>query len=118
MVPSGFNVLWMNGVQLIERQIEPYTLVDMLRRERKMIDAVKKLGLSGRQAIALLGHSNVTQAKVEDEPLRFDWRDDLEENKVIMWLNNIEKDERYEDWPDTIGAVSFDHNSPCGITRD
>jgi UDP-glucose:glycoprotein glucosyltransferase len=106
MVPSGFNVLWMNGVQLIERQIEPYTLVDMLRRERKLIDAVRKLGLSGKHAIALLGHSNVTQAKVEDEPLRFDWKDDSEEGKVIMWLNNIEKDEQYEDWPDTLESVS------------
>jgi UDP-glucose:glycoprotein glucosyltransferase len=116
MVPSGFNVLWMNGVQLIERQIEPYTLVDMLRRERKMIDAVKRLGMSGRQAIALLGHSNVTQAKVGDEPLRFDWRDDLEEKKVIMWLNDIEKDDRYEDWPDSIGAVSF-RNPRSGMPK-
>ncbi|KAF9870433.1 udp-glucose: glycoprotein glucosyltransferase [Colletotrichum karsti] len=99
LVPSGMNVLWMNGVQLIERQIEAFTLIDLLRRERKLIDGVRDLGFTGGQAVALLGHPKVAESKAEDEPPRFDWTDDIEEGKVIIFLNDLEKDEQYENFP-------------------
>ena len=106
VVPGGYNVLWMNGVQLIERQIESYTLVDLLRKERRLIDAVRALGLSGPEAISLLSHEEVAMSKdKDDEVSRFDWRDDAEGGNVIMWLNNIEKDDRYESWPTDLYAV-------------
>ena len=101
VVPGGVNVLWMNGVQLIERQIQPFTLVDMLRRERKLINGVLDLGLTGLEAVSLLGHSEVASVKVDQEPRRFDWRDEIEEGKVIIWLNNIEKDKRYNEFSDS-----------------
>lgn len=106
LAPSGVNVLWANGLQLIERQIESFTLVDILRRERKLINGVRELGLSGREAVALLGHREVTSAKTEDEQQRFDWRDELEEGQVILWLNNLELDERYADFPSNLYSVS------------
>ncbi|KAH8903872.1 UDP-glucose-glycoprotein glucosyltransferase-like protein [Coniochaeta sp. PMI_546] len=96
MVPAGVNVLWMNGVQLTDRQIQPFTLADMLRGERKLINGVLDLGLTGQEAVSLLGHSDVAAAKAEPEVTTFDWRDEIEEGKVIIWLNNIEKDKRYE----------------------
>lgn len=115
MVPQGMNVLWMNGVQLIERQIDPYTLVDLLRRERKLIQGVTDLGLTGKQAVSLLGNREVTVAKSNDEVGRFDWRDEIEDGRVILWLNNIEKDKRYAEYPTNLMAVSNDlilFNSP------
>ncbi|KAM0277523.1 hypothetical protein ACHAQH_005722 [Verticillium albo-atrum] len=105
MGPSGLNALWMNGVQLIERQIEAFTLVDMLRRERKLIDNIRNLGLTGQQAALLLGHPKVASAKTDDEPPRFDWRDDLEEGKVIIWLNDLENDARYADLPSELTSL-------------
>ena len=108
MVPPGTNVLWMNGVQLIERQMSPYTLVDMLRRERKLIRGVTDLGLTGKEAISLLGNPEVTAAKSGDETRRFDWRDEAEEGRVIIWLNNIEKDKRYAEFPTGLMSVSCD----------
>ncbi|KAM0324560.1 hypothetical protein ACHAQA_007945 [Verticillium albo-atrum] len=105
MAPSGLNAVWMNGVQLIERQIEAFTLVDMLRRERKLIDNIRNLGLTGQQAALLLGHPKVASAKTDDEPQRFDWRDDLEEGKVIIWLNDLENDARYEDLPSELHSL-------------
>lgn len=104
-VPAGLNVLWMNGVQLIERQIQPFTLVDMLRRERKMMNGVLALGLTGQEAVALLGHEAVASAKASDAPQRFDWRDETEEGKVIIWLNDLEKDKRYEEFPENLMAL-------------
>jgi UDP-glucose:glycoprotein glucosyltransferase len=106
MVPQGMNVLWMNGVQLIERQIDPYTLVDLLRRERKLIKGVTDLGLTGKQAVSLLGNREVTIAKSNDEVGRFDWRDEIEDGRVILWLNNIEKDKRYAEYPTSLMSVS------------
>ncbi|KAI0969178.1 UDP-glucose:glycoprotein glucosyltransferase [Xylaria arbuscula] len=93
--PTGVNALWMNGVQLPERQIDPYTLVGAIRRERAFIKGVTDLGLTAKEAISLLGHQEVTMAKTDDEGPRFDWRDQLEDGRVIIWLNNIEKDKRY-----------------------
>jgi UDP-glucose:glycoprotein glucosyltransferase len=106
LVPEGVNVLWMNGVQLIDRQIQPFGLVELLRQERKLINGVLDLGLTGQQAISLLGHSEVGQAKSsDDESRRFDWRDEIEEGQVIVWLNNIEKDKRYQDFSPSIWAL-------------
>ncbi|KAI0382581.1 glycosyltransferase family 24 protein [Hypomontagnella monticulosa] len=101
-VPAGMNVLWMNGVQLIERQIDPFTLVDSIRRERKLIEGVTELGLTGKEAVSLLGNREVTMAKADDEPRRFDWRDEIENGRVIIWLNNIEKDKRYAEYPKSL----------------
>ncbi len=107
LVPGGFNVWWMNGVQLIERQIEALELLNMLRKERKLINGVRDLGLSGQEAIQLLSHTEVATVKAENETPRFDWRDEIEGNNVIIWMNDIEKDKRYKDWPINIQAVSI-----------
>ncbi|MBE3043788.1 hypothetical protein IMZ48_14685, partial [Candidatus Bathyarchaeota archaeon] len=106
MIPSGVNVLWMNGVQLVERLIEPFSLVDMLRRERRLISEVKDVGLTGSEAILLLSHSSVTSAKMTDSSQRFDWRDDNEGGDAIMWLNDLENDPAFEDMPTNVRAVS------------
>jgi UDP-glucose:glycoprotein glucosyltransferase len=106
LLPSGFNVIWINGVQIPNRDVNPFTLLEHLRRERKLINGVRKQGLSGPEAIALLSHSAVTENQVQDEPQRYDFRDATEGGSVIVWLNDIEKDKRYEDWPSDITAVS------------
>ncbi|KAJ4205995.1 killer toxin resistant protein [Fusarium falciforme] len=95
----------MNGVQLIERQIEPFNLIDMIRRERKLINGVRALGFNGQQAVSLLGHSEIANAKADDEPTRFDWTDRSEDGKVFIWLNDLEKDSQYAELPRELKAV-------------
>lgn len=104
-IPGGIGYLWMNGVRLIERQIEPFQLVEMIRRERKLINGVRDLGFNGKQAISLLGHPKIAGAKSGDEPMRFDWTDRSEEGKVLVWLNDLENDERYESFPKDLTSV-------------
>lgn len=107
LVPAGFNVLWMNGVQLVERQMDAFTLVDLVRRERKMIHGVMDLGLTGEEAISLLAHDTVAAAKSDDGDVqRFIWHDGPEDGRVIIYLNDIEKDKRYADFPKSLMAVS------------
>lgn len=117
LVPGGINVLWMNGVQLVERQMDAFTLVDLLRRERKMIHGVMDLGLTGEEAISLLAHKSVAEAKTDDSDVqRFVWHDRPEDGKVIVWLNSIEKDKRYEGWPKSLMAVSLPRSCAGGLS--
>jgi hypothetical protein len=80
-------------------------LLDIMRKERKLINGVRDLGLTAPEAIQLLSHNEISTVKTENEPPRFDWRDDIEGGKVIIWMNDIEKDKRYEGWPSALSAV-------------
>ncbi|KAF2687800.1 glycosyltransferase family 24 protein [Lentithecium fluviatile CBS 122367] len=105
LLPSGYNIIWINGVQIPARDVNPFTLLEHLRRERSLINGVRGLGLSGPDTISLLSHSAITETQAEDEPQRYDFRDETEGGNVIMWMNNIEKDERYESWPTSLHAL-------------
>ena len=113
LVPAGMNLMWMNGVQMVERQIEALDLLDILRKERKLISGVRDLGLTSPQAIQLLSHNEVATVKADNEPQRFDWRDDTEGGNVIIWMNDLEKDKRYEGWPTHLSAVSTSGDMAC-----
>jgi UDP-glucose:glycoprotein glucosyltransferase len=103
---DGSNYLWINGAQLTERQIEPFTLIDTIRRERKLINNVRDLGFNGKQAVSLLGHPSISSSKAgSGEGLRFDWTDRVEDGKAILWLNDLENDELYADYPRSLTAV-------------
>lgn len=105
LVPAGFNVWWVNGVQMIERQIDAITMLDIMRKERKLINGVSELGLTGPEAVQLLSHPDISDAKSDGDVQRFDWRDEIEGGRVIMWLNDIEKDKRYAEFPAALGAL-------------
>ncbi|KAK3695933.1 killer toxin resistant protein [Vermiconidia calcicola] len=105
ILPAGYNLLWINGVQIMPRDIDAYSLLEYLRRERKMINGVRELGLSGPEAIDLLSHEAITASQVDQDIQRYDWRDDSEGGDVIMWMNDIEKDKRYAEWPSSISAL-------------
>ncbi len=117
LVPAGMNIMWINGVQIVERQVDAFTLLDILRREKRLIDSVRQLSLTGPEAIKLLSHSAVAVAKSGDEPPRFDWRDTAEGGNVIVWLNDIEKDKRYEGWPADLRIVSVTVQNVVGIVN-
>ncbi|KAG6012091.1 hypothetical protein E4U54_007728 [Claviceps lovelessii] len=105
LVRDGVNHLWMNGAQLIDRQIDPFTLVDILRRERTLINGIRELGVNGADAIALLGHQAVSSAKNEEEQPRYDWTDRSENGNAIIWFNDLEKDDIYESYPKTLTSL-------------
>jgi UDP-glucose:glycoprotein glucosyltransferase len=109
LVPAGANVVWINGLQVPARQMDAFSMLDILRKERKLLNKFSQLGLTGSQTISLLSHKDIAFTKADDQPARFDWRDDGD-GDVIIWLNNIEKDKRYEGWPTTVRTVCEDSN--------
>ena len=104
-LPQGLNVLWINGLQIESRQINAFSLHEHLGRERKLINQMRELGLSAKEAVSLLSHEVIAQSQVEDQPQRYDWRDEGEGGDVIMWLNNIEQNKRYAGWPSELNAL-------------
>lgn len=104
-LPSGYNVFWINGVQIEPRQINAYSLLDHLRRERRIIAHLKYLGLTSSEAISLLSSEVIAEAQASETPQRFDWRDDVEFNRVLMWLNDLEQDKRYDSWPSSLRTL-------------
>lgn len=104
LLPSGFNVMWMNGIQVQPRDINAYSLLDLLRKERHLINQLKAIGLTATEAISLLSHEVIAQAHADDSPQRYDWRED-EGQDVIIWLNNLEKDTRYANWPKALNML-------------
>lgn len=105
-LPAGYNVVWMNGMQVQGRQMDAFALLEQLRRERSIVDNLRDLGFSGSEAVRILSHPAIADAKLDGDSQRYDYRDALEGGKVIIWLNDIEKDKRYQDWPSHSSAVS------------
>jgi UDP-glucose:glycoprotein glucosyltransferase len=105
LLPSGYNILWINGVQIMARDMEAYSLLEHLRRERKLISGVQEIGLTGAEAVQLLSHEAITESQINQDTQRYDWRDDTEGGSVIIWMNNIEKDKRYADFPKSAQAL-------------
>jgi UDP-glucose:glycoprotein glucosyltransferase len=111
LLPTGYNVIWINGVQIPARDVNPYSLLAHLRRERKLINGIRSQGLSGSEVISLLSHASIAETQTEDEPQRYDFRDTTEGGNVILWLNDIEKDPMYEGWPSELRAVCTTTNT-------
>ena len=103
-LPAGYNALWINGLRLESRQINAFSLLDHLRRERTLLGQLREIGLAATEAIDLLSHEVIATSQAEDEPQRYDWRDEMEGNNVIMWLNDIEQDKRYSTWPSDLSS--------------
>lgn len=105
VLPGGYNILWINGVQVMARDIDAYSLLEHLRHERKLVNGLRNIGLTAPQAIDLLSNEAISAAQQDRDVQRFDWRDTNEGGNVIIWLNDIEKDKRYADWPSTVNAL-------------
>lgn len=106
MIPPGYNVLWINGVQIDSRQIDAFSLLEHVRRERRLIEKFRDLGVSAQDAVKLLAHPILAESHSNEDVQRYDYRDALDGSDVIMWLNNLQRDSRYESWPSDLESVS------------
>ncbi|KAG2188930.1 hypothetical protein INT44_004072 [Umbelopsis vinacea] len=103
-VRPGMNAMWLNGISLDADQIDPYTLLTTLKKERVLVQALIDIGLSPTDAISLLTHPALASQKNSNEEADdiFDVRDDSQDENIVIWWNDIENDDRYSDWPDDI----------------
>lgn len=104
---GGVNLISINGLNIPARDVNPYSLLAHLRRERKLINGFRRQGLSVSEIVSLLSHGSGPTTQIQGGPQRYDFRDTAEGGNVIVWLNDIEKDEAYVDWPTGLEAVSL-----------
>lgn len=109
-LPPGYNLFWMNGIQVDARKVDAYSLLEQMRRERKFVTGIQELGFTAPEAISILSHPEIAEAQNTGEAQRYDYRDEPEGGKVIIWLNDIERDKRYAQWPEDSKAVSHVSN--------
>ncbi|TFK82573.1 glycosyltransferase family 24 protein [Polyporus arcularius HHB13444] len=104
---GGVNVAWLNGVTLEEKDLNAFSLLRLLRRERNIMLSLMSLGLSSEQAIELLTHMSIAKAQSESGALDglFDASDRAEGGGVIGWLNDFENDDRYAHWSNMLRTI-------------
>ncbi|KAJ7264047.1 glycosyltransferase family 24 protein [Mycena haematopus] len=106
---AGVNMFWLNGAQVVEKDVTPLGLLRLVRREREVMEALTdaELGLGREEALRLLTHPAVSAAQGEAGALDgvFDASDRPEGGEVIVWWNDLEKDSRYANWSPSIHAI-------------
>ncbi|TFY57738.1 hypothetical protein EVJ58_g6843 [Rhodofomes roseus] len=103
---GGTNVAWLNGVQLSEKDMNPFALLRLLKKERGIMRSLTSLGLSTAQALELLTHPKINAAQGASDVLDgiVDASDRQEGGGVIQWWNDLEKDSRYGRWAGTLNV--------------
>lgn len=100
-------MLWLNGVTIQDKDISPLGLLRLLRKERDTVLSLvgKEFGPqileTPAQAIELLTHPKLGEAQGSKGVVdgMFDASDRPEGGDLILWWNDIEKDERYTTAP-------------------
>ncbi|CAL1698787.1 unnamed protein product [Somion occarium] len=101
---GGISMAWLNGAVIPEKDMNPFTLLRLLRKERSVMSSLGSLGLSPNQSITLLTHNAVSLAQADSGVLDgiFDASDRPEGGDVIVWWNDFEQDSRYARWGSSI----------------
>nr|CAB3267495.1 UDP-glucose:glycoprotein glucosyltransferase 1 [Phallusia mammillata] len=91
---SGDSVFLLNGMSIDLDESDIYKILDLLRNEGKLIDGLKKLNLTGNDLQKVL---KVNLNTDRPEKYMLDIRD-----SSVMWMNDVENDEKYERWPSNL----------------
>ncbi|KAJ2723390.1 killer toxin resistant protein [Coemansia sp. Benny D115] len=102
---STTPALSINGLELDSSDIDPFIVLEHLCKENSILAGLESLGISQSQAIDLLFAVDSGSADSDTGRLAFDMRDKSTDKKVIMWLNDLEKDRRYASWPTDLQAL-------------
>ena len=93
---SGANVFWLNGIQISPKDVNPFDLLRLLKKEKEILGSLVELGLTRSQAFELLTHRELADVQAGSGSLDaiFDASDRLEGGDIITWWNDVEKDSR------------------------
>ncbi|KAK9375397.1 UDP-glucose:glycoprotein glucosyltransferase-domain-containing protein [Lipomyces chichibuensis] len=106
----GDNSIFVNGARVDSVLSDnPISILDVLNRERKLIDDLNYLELSNKIATELISGPAVLKLKDQSTEPRFDCSDKIEGGDTIVWLNNIEKDAKYRKMSTKITAILEPH---------
>ncbi|XP_057192327.1 UDP-glucose:glycoprotein glucosyltransferase 2 isoform X1 [Triplophysa rosa] len=93
-IHPGDASLFINGIHIDLDLHDPFSILDILRGEAKILEGLHNLGIRGSSVNKFLHLS--TTSTVEDS-YALDIR-----HSAIMWVNDIEKDSPYRHWPSSV----------------
>ncbi|KAG6876468.1 hypothetical protein C0992_012845 [Termitomyces sp. T32_za158] len=104
---GGIHMFWLNGATVPDKDINPFGLLRLLKKERGLMKSLTgDVGLSRGEAFELLTSSDVAKSQVAGVLDGIvDASDRIEGGNVIIYWNDIEKDSRYEKWSTSIFAL-------------
>ncbi|KAG7227632.1 hypothetical protein INR49_005447 [Caranx melampygus] len=89
-VHPGDGELFINGLHIDLDTHNPFSILDILRREAKVLEGLHNLGIKGE----LQGKLLKLPVNAVDDSYALDIR-----HPAIMWINDIENDPMYRSWP-------------------
>jgi len=94
---QGSNLFWFNGAQTESRDVNPFALLRLLKKERTVVKSLTSYGISNSQAFELLTHPAIASSQKDSGMMGavFDASDRPEDGDLIMWWNDMEKDSRW-----------------------
>lgn len=130
-VPQGMNMIFINGRQLALDALTPYSLFDFVKHEMKMMDSMQvqilkselynnftrltraltlenfwqALGLDTRSSRKILNAPSSDAGGMGEMGGEETFKLDVYDDEHVFWLNNIEKDDMYKQWPSSLQAL-------------
>ncbi|MBN3318664.1 UGGG1 glucosyltransferase, partial [Atractosteus spatula] len=89
-IQPGEGGLFINGLHIDLDMHNPFSILDIIRREGKVMEGLHNLGIKDDDLSKLL--------RLNIHPLEDNFALDIR-HPAIMWVNDIEKDHIYQTWP-------------------
>ncbi|XP_046520533.1 UDP-glucose:glycoprotein glucosyltransferase 2 isoform X1 [Equus quagga] len=89
-IQPGDARLFINGLRVDMDTYDPFSLLDMLKLEGKMMNGLRNLGINGEDMSKFLK----LNSPVWDSTYALDIR-----HSAVMWINDLENDHLYVMWP-------------------
>ncbi|KAG6848662.1 hypothetical protein H0H93_015060, partial [Arthromyces matolae] len=104
-IQGGGHMMWLNGASVADKDVNPFGLLRLLKKERAAISSLTSLGLQRNETLELLTHPMIAAAQSPGGSALdgiFDATDRTEGGDVIIYWNDIEKDSRYKNWSNSV----------------
>uniref|UniRef100_A0A3P9N2B0 UDP-glucose ceramide glucosyltransferase-like 1 n=1 Tax=Poecilia reticulata TaxID=8081 RepID=A0A3P9N2B0_POERE len=92
-IQPGDGELFINGLHIDLDVHNPFSILDILRGEAKVLEGLHNLGIKGEHQAKLLR----LPVNTVDDSYALDIR-----HPAIMWMNDIENDQMYRNWPASV----------------
>ncbi|XP_014851311.1 PREDICTED: UDP-glucose:glycoprotein glucosyltransferase 2 isoform X2 [Poecilia mexicana] len=92
-IQPGDGELFINGLHIDLDVHNPFSILDILRGEAKILEGLHNLGIKGEHQAKLLR----LPVNTVDDSYALDIR-----HPAIMWMNDIENDQMYRSWPASV----------------
>ncbi|XP_034947696.1 UDP-glucose:glycoprotein glucosyltransferase [Chelonus insularis] len=92
------TVIFINGLYFDLDAIDSLVLLETLRAELRVMEALHKIGFSHKKMDQLIAVD--LSSKTDNHDFAIDIRD-----SAIIWMNDLENDRRYSDWPVSLNSL-------------